>query len=192
MSEDLSKEQFRELLGHMGLGKKSAALLMYSSGLRIGALLQLKISDLHLNEDPPYADVRAKYTMRRSGRRAHFSYEARDSIEEWLKEKYGKQVVDGEDLLFGYTRGSWYHHWNKACEKANLRLSTHPLKVRVVTHTLRKCFYVNMARAGVPNTILHLLMGLKPDLDTHDPISNEDVARVYKEHMHAVSVHEAT
>lgn len=183
-TEILTKEQFRDLLGHMkgrrGLGIKSAALLSYSSGMVIDHVLRLKIGDLHLDEDPPYADI--KYVMRRYAHRAYFSHEARDSIEAWLKEKYGEEVADAKDLLFDYTKRSWYYHWNKANEKANLT---------VVSYALRENCFVSMARAGVPDAICHMLLGHELDPDLHDTISNEDVAKVYKEHMNAVSIYEA-
>ncbi|MHA1710207.1 MAG: tyrosine-type recombinase/integrase, partial [Candidatus Baldrarchaeia archaeon] len=83
-----TKEQLRKILNFVDIKAKSLFLFLASSGCRIGEALQLKVSDLDLDADPPRARIRPEYTKGGVGGRVVFmSYEARDAIKDWLRVK---------------------------------------------------------------------------------------------------------
>jgi len=83
-----SHDEWKRILSHMDIEGRSLFLFLLSTGCRIGEALQLKESDLDLDSDPPRAYIQPQYTKGMYGGRVVFmTYEARDAIKEWLKEK---------------------------------------------------------------------------------------------------------
>jgi len=154
------------------------------------------------------------------GRVIWFSEEARDAIIEWHKVRIGRKkrgsgaglFVTGEkagpeDLVFNYSVKIFTKHWNESLARADKgedppvlakRDPSTKSKIHVYhVHTLRKFFRTNMGfkgshegKSGVPDVIVHGWMGHKGYLEEAYARGLEDLAAIYKENMHIVTVHE--
>ena len=51
-------DELRKILSVMRLRNKALFLMLASTGMRLIECFQLKLSDLHMESDPPYVDVR--------------------------------------------------------------------------------------------------------------------------------------
>jgi integrase len=85
-----SNAELRRILSHMDVKGKSLFLVLASSGMRIGEALRLKVEDVDLTSDPPKINIRGEYTKTGNPRIAFISFEARESLEEWLKNREGE------------------------------------------------------------------------------------------------------
>lgn len=215
----LTKGQLKKVLQHLSIQAKAMALFLLSTGVRIGAAVQIRMSDINLDSDPPYVDIKDEYTKgKASGRRIWFSYEARDAIIEWhkarlFKEKPGyfglsdKNRSYDMDNVFNLIGHGFNLIWNRALKRADgaraldpslhvlcKRDSSTKLRVHVYhVHTLRKFFSTNMKLAGVPDVVVHAWMGHKKYLEeAYGRYPKVKLAEIYKEHMNVVTVYEVS
>ncbi len=211
--EILTKEQLKVLLLYMSIHLKAIVLFLLSTGARIGAVCQLKMSDIKLYSDPPEVNIREEYTKAQVGGRVMwFSYEARDAIKEWHKtrkssSKRGTHGDYDEKLVFNYSRRNFTGRWNRILAKADgkdnpvvfaKRDPSTKMEMHIYHgHTLRKFFRTNMGlegtyrgKSGVPDMIVHAWMGHKAYLSEYDRLGNKGMADIYKENMHVVTVYE--
>jgi len=194
--EILTKEQLRAILNHLPIQHRALNLFLASTGCRIGETLQLKIDDLHLEEDPPSATIRAEYTKKGvGGRIVWMSYEAGDTIKEWLKIKSLKRKSAGYgdysgDLVFPFGDTTVRIIWRRALKNTGLDKED-PKTLRSIyhTHTLRKFFRTQMGLARVPDLIVHAWMGHSAYLSKAYDRPKQELAKLYKEHMGAVSIY---
>jgi Site-specific recombinase XerD len=197
--EVLNKEQLRDILQHLTVSGRALTLFLISTGARIGETLKLTVDDLNLESDPPQVNVRPQYTKKGVGGRViWFSYEARDAIKEWLKDKKGKKKRgprQGEgfskNLVFGFTAGNFGNMWRSALTKTELEKKDPTTKILIFhVHTLRKFFSTAMSEAGVQESIIHAWMGHKGYLDSaYKRYTKEKLAQMYKDQMDAVSIY---
>lgn len=213
--EILTKEQLKFLVQYMSIHVKALAFFLLSTGARIGASCQLKMEDLHLEDDPPWVNIREEYTKGEVGGRVMwFSYEARDAIIEWHKFRKGKKKPGGfgdydENLVFNFSYRTFACAWNSVLKMADggqippvfaRRDPSTKNEVHVYhVHTLRKFFRTNMGMegsyqglAGVPDMIVHAWMGHKAYLSEYDRLGNKGMADIYAENMNVVTVYEKT
>jgi integrase len=96
----------------MDIKGKGLFLVLASSGMRIGEALRLKVEDVDLSSYTPGINVNGEYAKTGNPRIAFISFEAKDSLEEWLKirsealnsaigrsVKYGKKAEDSRFWL---------------------------------------------------------------------------------------------
>ena len=194
----LTKEQMRTVLNHLGLGMRSVILFLASTGARVGETLQLKVTDINLDLDPPRVTIRNEYTKKEvGGRVVCCSYEARDAIREWLKAKVDRKKKTGKsfsrDLVFGTSEGTIRVMWHKALMKAGLDQRDPSTKNKVYVyhiHTLRKFFNSQLIMDGVHDNIIQAWMGHSKYLaESYDRFNEEQLAKIYRDHMESVSVY---
>jgi len=194
----LTKEQLKSVLNHLGLSMRALILFLASTGARIGETLQLKVTDINLDLDPPEVTIRPQYTKKEVGGRViWFSYEARDAIREWLKAKVDRKKKTGEpfpkDIIFGFAFGTATRMWHIALEKAGLDQRDPSTKHRFYVyhiHTLRKFFNTQLIMDGVHDNIIQAWMGHSKYLaEAYDRFTQEQLAKMYRDHMDAVSVY---
>ncbi len=200
-----TKEQLRKILNFVDIKAKSLFLFLASSGCRVGEALQLKVSDLDLDADPPRARIRPEYTKAGVGGRVVFmSYEARDAIKDWLRvkkqlkkrtpkktlQKYGGSEDFGSERVWDLDDSTVRLIWIKALKKAGLDEKDEATgRYKLHIHSLRKFF---RSEIGLDQDIVHALMGHAEYLDrAYRRFSVEELAEKYKEAMHRVSIYEA-
>ena len=192
-------DEWRRILSHMDIKGRSLFLFLLSTGCRIGETLQLKVSDLDLNADPPRAYIRPTYTKGGYGGRVVFmSYEARDAIKEWLrvKEKTLKRVspqlssqVWDDDKVWPMDPTNAWRILNDALKKTGLD-DRDPTtgRYRIHIHSTRKFFRSNI---GLDDALVHALMGHEGYLDRSYLRTDPDrAAEEYKANMHRVTIFE--
>jgi len=79
--------ELKQILQHGELKARALFLAMSSSGMRVGETVQLKISDIDLNNEPARIFVPAHITKTDTARVCFISNEARDVLKEWLFKK---------------------------------------------------------------------------------------------------------
>ena len=202
----LTKEQLKRVLQCMSVHGRAMALFLLSTGARIGESCKLTLKDLHLFDNPPWVNIREKYTKGDvGGRQMWFSEEAREAIIEWHEErKTRKKAGDGswdKNLVFNFKPKVFGSHWNNSLRKADrgkkpavfARRDPSTMKEIHVyhTHTLRKFFSTNMRLAGVPPDTVHAWMGHQAYLTAaYDRQEYGDLSEIYKDNMHVVTVYE--
>jgi len=186
-------EDWKKILTHMSLAGRSLFLFLLSTGCRIGEALQLKVSDLDLESDPPRAHIRPEYTKGGyGGRIVFFTYEARDAIEEYLKSKFlvnkrmPKKIYNpklkiyipyhetGDERVWSMNESTVSAMLWEALRKSGLDERDEVTKRRKIhVHSTRKFFRSN---CGLPDALVHALMGHEGYLDQSYLRMNPDKA----------------
>jgi len=157
MPEVLSKEEVKKLIEGISNGKHRLMIeLMYSAGLRVSELVNLKVCDLNI--DKGYGFVRAGKGNK--DRLFILSEKIRDKIKDLIiVEKLGN-----ESLLFNSNRNNKYHVKSlqmivkKAAKNAGIDRKIHP-------HTLRHSFATHLIENGYDVSAVQGLLGHKsPDM----------------------------
>ena len=157
-------DEIRRVLLRSKLDTKAAITVMATSGLRIGELCSMRVSDIHFadKDEPSKIVLRAAVTKSRRKRITFCSGEAT----EFLKEHLGTKINDPNHKIFG-SEDSVYCKIMRALILAGLRVKEDADSTRysLHPHTLRKYFYTNMLAAGVDRGIVKGFMGHTIDLD---------------------------
>ncbi|NIP62095.1 MAG: tyrosine-type recombinase/integrase [Nitrosopumilaceae archaeon] len=94
--EGLDKETIARLVRLANPKLATVILIAISSGMRIGEILQLRVSDVDLEKNPAQINVRASTTKTRQARITHLSTEASVA----LKDHISRCSKSGDDYLF--------------------------------------------------------------------------------------------
>jgi integrase/regulator of replication initiation timing len=202
--KDLDIETLRKLLTHMDLKGKAVTLTLASSGMRIGELMQVKLSDIDLTTTPPEIVVRGEGAKSGSTRTVFISTEAKETLEEWLKvrDKYleaAKNKANGiaknrvkpieDNRLFPFTAENFRSQWDNALRKSELYNkdgSTNRSQHRI--HGLRKFFRSQLA-LSCPVDIVEALMGHEGYLtDAYRRYTQKQMGENYLKAEHHVTV----
>jgi len=106
--EALTKEILVRLLRNLSPKIQTAVLVAIASGMRVGEIVQLRISDINFGSRPTKVRIRAETTKTREEREAFLTEEASSSLKDYLKRHYDwKEGVSNEHLqdriIFGRT-----------------------------------------------------------------------------------------
>jgi integrase len=150
-----TRKELRSIIQHLPIHGKALFLTLPSSGMRINEALQLKLKDIDLNADPVTIDIQAEYTKTKIRRWGFISSEAKEAVEDWLKQRddyittsvgrshlYNKSKEDNR--LFPFSEGTSYAMWYNALDKTMFNSrdeKTNRRKFHV--HVLRKYFRTN-------------------------------------------------
>jgi len=206
-----STVQLRRIITHMPIQGKALFLTLASSGMRIGESLQLEIDDVDLAQNPVQINIRAAYTKNGNPRITFVSKEAREALEEWLKnrEAYlvtasakcqyrpnykmkkedfkGKNVNDSR--IFPFDESTAYAIWKNALNKAGFNEKDKTTKRdKIHPHTLRKFFRTKMAQL-IEVDVVEVLMGHEGYLtNEYRHYEAEDLAKFYTQGEAAVLI----
>jgi integrase len=155
-----SNEQIRRLIEYMPIHGKAMMLMLASSGMRVGALVQLRLEDVNLDMEPVRIRIRAEYTKSKQKRITFISPEAKEALLEWLK--YRPQYIEianarsklherksEPEEIFPFTSINFNYIWRNALDKANLkRVDPRTNRATLHPHGLRKFFRLVVGRHG--------------------------------------------
>jgi integrase len=155
-----SNEQIKRITEYMPIHGKAMTLMLASSGIRVGALVQLRLEDVDLDMEPVRIRIRAKYTKSKQKRITFISPEAKEALLEWLK--YRLQYIktanarsrlhkrkDESEEIFPFTSINFNYIWRNALDKANLkRVDSRTNRATLHPHGLRKFFRLVVGRHG--------------------------------------------
>jgi integrase len=205
--KEIDTETLRKILTHLDLKGKAIILVLASSGVRIGEILQVTLSDVDLTSTPPEMVIRGENAKSGDTRTVFISQEAKEALDEWLKVRAsylrsaknrnrglveqrkteGKSVTD--DRLFPFSDGNVREIWENALTKAGLWIkdnSTGRSQVRI--HGLRKFFRSQLA-LSCPVDIVETLMGHEGYLtDAYRRYSRKQMGEYYLKAEHHVTV----
>lgn len=85
VERDLDHAALQVLLTHADVRGRALIIILVSSGMRIGELLQIRLSDINLDTVPAQVTIRAEITKTRQNRITFISREAVAAVREWLK-----------------------------------------------------------------------------------------------------------
>ena len=175
--QDITKENLQKVLSHTDEKGTALILMLASSGMRIGEALQIKLSDIALDDDLPVINIRGEYTKTGERRYVFLSREARRAVNEWLqvrddylksaqhrnsglvKKANAKQKRLDDDRLFPFSDATVREMWGNAVRKSGLYEvdeTTNRLTYRI--HGLRK-FFRSQLSLGCKTQIVEALMG---------------------------------
>ncbi|MEM1547385.1 MAG: site-specific integrase [Candidatus Methanomethylicia archaeon] len=157
-----SRDDLRRILNKCSLRTKTAILILASSGLRVGELLNLKIGDIDLESNPAMIMVKALKTKERKSRVTFMSDEAREILREYIEERRRREMISDDSPVIACSDGSSMTLQNlnfllrnafKTFSRKNGKYySLHP-------HVLRKWFKTQLIASGVPGPIADRLCG---------------------------------
>jgi len=109
MEEPITKEIIVRLLRIVPPKLQTAILVAIASGMRIGELVQLKISDINFESKPTEIHLRAETTKTRQAREAFLTNEATKALKDHLAGSFGWKEGESNQsiqntVIFGRTR----------------------------------------------------------------------------------------
>ncbi len=157
------KEDLKKVLSLCSLRAKTIILLLASSGLRVGELRNLRVSDVDTNSNPGIVKIKGLTAKERKARTTFFSNEAKQTLQSYLENRKnnGHQITE-DSFLFATHDGRQMSYQNlqfvlnnvfkKVSKKEGKRYGLH-------AHSLRKFFKTQLIAAGVPGPIVDNLSG---------------------------------
>ena len=145
-------EDLKQLLGVVSsVRDRALILLLLHTGMRIGELLQLKMTDIVLSERKILLFIGEKNFH---GRVVYYNQKAEEALEKWL----GVRNRSSAYLFYGHKGRelSYVSAWmimKKAIQRARLEQKGYSL------HSLRHTFATNMLNAGLRLEVLQKLLG---------------------------------
>ncbi len=156
-----SNEELKRIIEYLPLQGKVLALVLSSSGMRIGEAVKLKIKDVDLTREIPKIRILAQITKTGKRRICFISPEAKEVVEEWLRyrDQYlvqargrsAKHKRNEKDLgfLFPFHTGTFNFMWKNALRKAQLdEVDSKTGRLFMRPHNLRKFFRLRVGRYG--------------------------------------------
>jgi len=180
VEDDMTREKLKKILTHCDTKGRALFLFLASSGIRIGEALQLKLSDIDLEHDPPKVTVRGEYTKAGDTYITFITKEAKTALGEWLKVReaymrsavhrgigFGRQRLRPEEdkRIFPFSDTVAHDMWVRALKKAGLEERDYGTKRRTMRiHMLRKWF-MSQLKLVLPETVVEAFAGHSGYLD---------------------------
>jgi integrase len=188
-----TKAELREIITHADLKNKAMVLVLCTSGMRIGELCSIDVSDIDMNTEPTTITIHAMYTKSKIKRVTFITKEATNVLKLWLKirEDYLRTAVkhcesikikkDIHDTrVFPFNTFSARKSFNLVLEKAGYGVTdkfTRFHKYRF--HNLRKFFKTNAVISGMPLPMIDKIIGHQGYLPEYVPFSDEQLRTEY-------------
>jgi len=192
-----SYEELREILKNTDLMGRTLFLMMASSGMRIGEMLELKKGDIEfLDSGIGKVKLRADYTKNKEPKTTFISREAVDELKKWLKAKKDKKKKNGESFagktIFPVSQRNVRAKLNKALEEAGLDERNDNGRRKIHPHSLRKFFRTKLVNSKhINRDHVEKLMGHKGYLtDSYVRLREEELAERYRKAQRYVTVFE--
>jgi len=154
-----TREEVKKIMLRSKLDTKAAVAMLASSGMRIGELASLRVSDISLGEqgEPSKVTLKAAMTKTRKRRLTFISAEATELLKEYL----GNKAKEPDAKLFPAGQGALYMKLMRATDRAGLKTKVDKESRRFALHPhcYRKYFFSNMLSAGIDRGITEGFMG---------------------------------
>ncbi len=201
--EPLTKELLLRIFNNVPAKLRTIILVTTASGMRIGELIQLKVSDVDFNSKPTKIRIRAETTKTRESRETFLTAEATNSLKdhltrffEWKEDNSNNSLQDL--VIFGRTSKSYRKPSNdrkKSLQQTNSSILINSLKKNIENipelsklnengrhmvhfHAFRKYFRTIVGNA-VGRDYAEALMGHHFYLDTYYNLPEEKKQEMY-------------
>ena len=175
-----TKEEMKSLLLRSKLPTKTAIAMLASSGMRVGELTQLKVSNVELGKEgaPSKITLKPALTKTRKRRLTFISAEATALLKEYL----GENISNPNTVLFPEGTDALYGRIKRAIERTGLRQKSDSESARyqLHPHCFRKYFFSNALAAGLDRGLVEGFMGHTFALDSaYLRMPDEELAKEY-------------
>lgn len=107
--EALTKEIIVRVLNNVNSRMRTMILVAISSGMRLGEILQITISDVDFHSTPTRVKIRAETTKTRETRETFLTQESTNALKDYLKKNFDwidgiSNIELGEKVIFGKTK----------------------------------------------------------------------------------------
>jgi len=202
--EALTKEILVKLLHNLDTKLQTAVLVAVSSGLRVGEISGLTLSDIEFHSDPVKINVRAETSKSGEDRETYISKESSEALRDYLQRFFGwREDNTNKNLqrlrIFGRTnrireRDSRLPTPEEQLSEAILLQRALIRKIEKVPdlnkmarngrrvnhfHAFREFFYTQVSNVSGSN-FAHALMGHHEYLDTYYTLSEKQQVSLYK------------
>ena len=203
--EALTKEILIKLLHNLDPKLQSAVLLALSSGLRVGEITGLTLSDIEFNAEPVKINVRAETSKSGEDRETYISKEASDALRDYLQRFFGwKEDSANKKLqslrIFGRTnriRTGDDSRLPTPEEQLSESIILQKALIRAIRkvpelnklgrngrriihfHAFREFFYTAVSNVS-GSDYAHALLGHHEYLDTYYTLSKKEQIRLYR------------
>jgi integrase len=201
-----SVDELKSILTHQDAMGKAIILMLLSSGMRPGELVQIKETNVDFGLDPVPVFLSGSITKNGESRTVFISQEAVGALKEWLKirkdhvigmqmrgsnKKHPREIKPDDGRIFPVTTGDLDLIWNLSLAKVGLtKIDEKTRRNTLHLYTLRKFFNSRMKSANVPEAVVQSWMGHEGYLgESYDRIPDEEVRKHYKDHEDCVSVY---
>lgn len=201
LKEPLTKDILVRVIGAVSFKLRVVILIAVSSGMRIGEIAGLRISDIDFSCTPTKIRVRAENTKTREERETFLTSEATVALKDYLNRYFGWNEKDDNSHLddknvFGRSSiGKYVRNNNVDEQKASIDLLENMLHSQlkkipslnriskngrrlVHFHAFREFFYTATSNATESN-FAHALMGHHSYLDTYYTLSEKEKGKMY-------------
>jgi integrase len=190
ISEDFipDNEELKRILLHTDIRTKAVSFIAITSGMRIGEILKLLPSDIHLDENPCRINIRAKVAKNNKRRTTFITDEAKAVLKEWyrVRDKYLENAIKkcicnakknpDDNRIFPYSNNTIRFSWNLAVKKAGFEeFDSQTNRRKLHFHCLRKFFRSYFGNADFAE---HLI-GHKGYLSTYRQYNDKQLAKEY-------------
>lgn len=126
--EPLTKEILVRLLRNAPIKLQTSILVAIASGMRIGELVQIKLSDVDFGSKPTKIKIRSEITKTRESRETYLTAEATNALKDYLVRFFGWKEGERNDplmaiLIFGRTSSKGDSNQNKDTWKPRKKLN---------------------------------------------------------------------
>ncbi len=202
--EALTKELLIKLLRNLDTKLQVAVLVGVSSGMRVGEISGLKLSDIEFNSEPVKINIRAETSKSGEDRETYISKEASDALRDYLQRFFGwREDSTNKKLqllrIFGRTsrireRDTRLPTREEQLSEAILLQRALIRKIQKVPdlnklarngrrvihfHAFREFFYTAVSNVSGSN-FAHALMGHHEYLDTYYALTEKEQINLYK------------
>ncbi len=204
--EALTKEILIKLLRHLDSKLETAVLVATSSGMRVGEIAGLMLSDIEFNHDPVKINIRAETSKSREDRETYLTNEASEALKDYLQRYFSwKEDSTNSQLqglrIFGRTSKIRISDDKKRLPKSSEQLSDANLLQKTLHkriskvpelnrlarngrkvihfHAFRDFFYTTVSNSSGPS-FAHALMGHHEYLDTYYALSEKQQIKLYQ------------
>lgn len=200
--EAITKDVLVRILGVVSFKLRVVFLVAVSSGMRIGEIGGLKLSDIDFTSTPTKIRIRAETTKTREERETFLTSEATVALKDYLRKYFDwEESQENTHLknknIFGRTSiGKYIRKKNINEQRASVDLLENILHEQLKKipefsgigengrrifhfHALREFFYTTSSNAAGSN-FAHALMGHHSYLDTYYSLSEKDKIKLYQ------------
>lgn len=204
--EALTKEVLIKLLRNLDAKLETAVLVATASGMRIGEIASLKLSDIEFNHDPVKINIRAETSKSREDRETYLTNEASEALKDyltryfsWKEDSTNSQLQDLR--IFGRTSKLRIDDKRSRLPRSDEQLSDAVLLQKTLHrriakvpelnrlarngrkvihfHAFREYFYTIVSNVSGSN-FAHALMGHHEYLDTYYALSEKQQIKLYQ------------
>ena len=200
--EPLTKETLLRLLRNIPTKLQTVVLVAVASGIRIGEIVQLTISDIDFESKPTRIKIRAETTKTKESRETFLTTEATKALKDYLQRYYGWQEGQSNEtlrnqIIFGRTSSARKKETQRTHTSAEIAASVlrctllyHVKKIPELNrlnendvhiihfHAFRKFFYTTVSNV-IGSDYANALLGHHSYLDTYYNLPKEKRNTMY-------------